>query len=86
MIGLRPEAWGSSGRMLTDHQPLIINVVRHLAGAIVFGIFLFLTLRGSPGRRLRQNGCRLDPPVWPGCGTQALWRRCFRPRGVSIGS
>jgi len=55
MIGLRPEASGQSARMLTEHQPLIINVVGHLAGAIVFGIFLFLALWGSPGRRLRQN-------------------------------
>ena len=42
-------------RLLSEHQPLMVNVAGHLAGAIVFGIFLVLALRGSAGRRLRQN-------------------------------
>ena len=41
--------------MLNDHEPLIVNAVGHLAGAIVFGIFLVLVLRGGTGRRLREN-------------------------------
>jgi two-component system LytT family sensor kinase len=41
--------------MLNDHEPLIVNAVGHLAGAIVFGIFLVLVLRGGTGARLREN-------------------------------
>jgi len=41
--------------MLNHHQPLIVNAVGHLAGAIVFGIFLVLALRGAAGWRLREN-------------------------------
>lgn len=37
------------------HEPLMVNAIGHLAGAIVFGIFLALALRGGVGRRLRQN-------------------------------
>jgi two-component system, LytTR family, sensor kinase len=41
--------------MLNDHQPLIVNAAFHLAGAIAFGIFLTLALRGATHRRLREN-------------------------------
>lgn len=41
--------------MLTNHQPLLVNAIGHLAGAIVFGIFLALALRGGAGRRMREN-------------------------------
>jgi two-component sensor histidine kinase len=41
--------------MLNEHQPVIVNAIAHVAGAIVFGIFLVLALRGSPGRRPRQS-------------------------------
>ena len=41
--------------MLNDHQPLIVNAAFHLAGAIAFGIFLTLALRGATQRRLREN-------------------------------
>jgi two-component system LytT family sensor kinase len=41
--------------MVNDHEPLIINAIGHLAGAIVFGIFLVLALRGAAGRRAREN-------------------------------
>src|SRR6266446_6651929 len=41
--------------MVNDHEPLIINAIAHLAGAIVFGIFLVLALRGAAGRRAREN-------------------------------
>ncbi len=41
--------------MLYVHEPLIVNVIGHLAGTIVFAIFLVLALRGSPGRRSRQS-------------------------------
>ncbi|HLK63315.1 MAG TPA: sensor histidine kinase [Bryobacteraceae bacterium] len=41
--------------MPTDHEPLIVNAVGHLAGAIVFGIFLALALRRGAGRRLVEN-------------------------------
>jgi len=34
-----------------NHEPLIVNAVAHLAGAIVFGIFLVLALRGAAKRR-----------------------------------
>lgn len=36
--------------MLNEHEPLIVNAAGHLAGAIVFGIFLVLALRGSAVR------------------------------------
>jgi len=41
--------------MLNNHEPLIVNAVGHLAGAIIFGIFLVLALRGGAGRRLSEN-------------------------------
>ena len=41
--------------MVNDHKPLITNAIAHLAGAIVFGIFLVLALRGAAGRRAREN-------------------------------
>ena len=41
--------------MVHDHEPLIVNAIGHLAGAIVFGIFLVLALRGAAGRRAREN-------------------------------
>jgi two-component system, LytTR family, sensor kinase len=41
--------------MVNDHEPLIVNAIGHLAGAIVFGIFLVLALRGAAGRRVREN-------------------------------
>src|SRR5580704_2952890 len=41
--------------MLNDQQPLIVNAAFHLAGAIAFGIFLTLALRGAMHRRLREN-------------------------------
>ena len=39
-----------SGLMLNSHQPLIVNAAGHLAGAIIFGIFLVLALSGGAGR------------------------------------
>ena len=41
--------------MVTEPQPLIVNAVGRLAGAIIFGIFLVLVLRGGAGRRARKN-------------------------------
>ena len=41
--------------MITEHEPLIVNAIGHLAGAIIFGIFLVLALRGGVGRRAREN-------------------------------
>jgi two-component system LytT family sensor kinase len=50
--------------MLNDQQPLIVNAAFHLAGAIAFGIFLTLALRGATRRRLREN--------WLGIGAAGL--------------
>jgi two-component system LytT family sensor kinase len=41
--------------MINEHEPLIVNAIGHLAGAIIFGIFLVLVLRGGAGRRAREN-------------------------------
>ncbi|HEY1338371.1 MAG TPA: hypothetical protein VGF59_12715 [Bryobacteraceae bacterium] len=41
--------------MLNEHQPLIMNAVGHMAGAIVFAIFLALALRGGSGHRNRHS-------------------------------
>jgi len=41
--------------MLNEHEPLVVNAAGHLAGAIVFGIFLVLALRGSAVRRAREG-------------------------------
>ena len=41
--------------MLAEHGPLIVNVSAHLAGAIVFAIFLALALRGGARRKPRQG-------------------------------
>ncbi len=39
---------------MTDiHEPQLINTVGHTAGAIIFGIFLYLLLRDRSGARLR---------------------------------
>lgn len=35
------------------HEPQIVNILGHSAGAIIFGIFLFLLLRDRAGTRLR---------------------------------
>lgn len=50
--------------MPSDHQPLIVNAVGNLAGAIAFAIFLTLALRGATMRRLRNN--------WRSIGSAAL--------------
>jgi hypothetical protein len=50
--------------MLDQYHPLVVNVVGHLAGAIVFSIFLVLALRSRPGRRLRQS--------WPSIASAVL--------------
>jgi hypothetical protein len=42
-------------QMINEHEPLIVNAIGHLAGAIIFGIFLVLALRGAAGRRAREN-------------------------------
>lgn len=41
--------------MLNEHEPLVINAIGHMAGAIIFGIFLVLALRATSGRRTRQG-------------------------------
>jgi two-component system, LytTR family, sensor kinase len=41
--------------MLSEHQPLIVNAVADLAGAIAFAIFLALALRGATIRQWRDN-------------------------------
>lgn len=41
--------------MVNDHEPLIVNAIGHLAGAIIFGIFLVLAMRGAAGRTAREN-------------------------------
>lgn len=41
--------------MINEHEPLIVNAIGHLAGAIIFGIFLVLALRGAAVRRAREN-------------------------------
>ena len=41
--------------MVNDHQPLIVNAIGHLVGAIIFGIFLVLALRGAAGRRAGED-------------------------------
>jgi two-component system LytT family sensor kinase len=41
--------------MIKDHAPLIVNALGHLAGALIFGIFLVLALRGAAGRRARES-------------------------------
>jgi two-component system LytT family sensor kinase len=50
--------------MPSDHQPLIVNAVANLAGAIAFAIFLALALRGATFRRVRDN--------WLSIGSAAL--------------
>jgi two-component system, LytTR family, sensor kinase len=47
--------WLRPTPMLNEHEPLIINAIGHMAGAIVFGIFLALALRGNAGRRSGQS-------------------------------
>jgi len=52
---LRPLTQIVYAPMLNEHKPLIVNIIAHMAGAIVFAIFLVLALRGSAGRRPRQS-------------------------------
>ncbi|MCL5746143.1 MAG: hypothetical protein M1541_19810, partial [Acidobacteria bacterium] len=35
------------------HQPLLVNILGHAAGALIFGIFLYLLVRDRGGARLR---------------------------------
>jgi len=37
------------------HEPLLINTIGHSAGAVLFGIFLFLLMRDRAGGRLRDR-------------------------------
>src|SRR5438132_11642110 len=39
--------------MPDSHEALVVNTLGHSAGALVFGIFLFLLLRDRAGARLR---------------------------------
>jgi len=41
--------------MANGHELLLVNVIGHLASAIIFGIFLFLLLSDREGTRLRSN-------------------------------
>ena len=41
--------------MINDREILIVNAIGHLGATIIFGIFLVLALRGSAGRRTREN-------------------------------
>src|ERR1039457_6872410 len=41
--------------MVNDRELPIVNAIGHLAGAIVFGIFLVLALRRAAGWRAREN-------------------------------
>ncbi len=55
IMWVRPATQGAAAHMLTEHEPLSVNIIGHLAGTIVFAIFLALALRGSPVRRTRQT-------------------------------
>jgi hypothetical protein len=39
--------------MSTFHEAQLVNAIGHSAGAIIFGIFLYLLLRDRSGARLR---------------------------------
>jgi two-component system LytT family sensor kinase len=57
--------------MPNTHEPLLVNTVGHSAGAIVFGIFLFLLIRDGAATRLRGN--------WRSLAAAALaflWNAC----------
>src|SRR5215468_6478897 len=43
--------------ILPVHEPLLVNTLGHSAGALIFGIFVFLLLRDRAGRGL--TGSRL---------------------------
>ncbi len=52
---MRPVTQAISTPMLNEHEPLVVNAIAHMAGAIVFGIFLVLALRGRWGRYRLQS-------------------------------
>jgi two-component system LytT family sensor kinase len=52
---VQPGSQALSAPMLNEDHPLIVNAIGHVAGAIVFGMFLVLALRRSSGRRSRQS-------------------------------
>ena len=39
--------------MPTTHEPLLVNIIGHSVGTLLFGIFLFLVLQDRAGARLR---------------------------------
>ena len=39
--------------MPNTHEPVLVNIIGHSAGAIIFGIFLYLLLRDRSAARLR---------------------------------
>ena len=56
IMWVRPDNGAVYRHMLHGHEPLVINAVGHMAGAIVFAIFLVLALRGvAAGRLPRQS-------------------------------
>jgi len=49
--------------MLNEHQPVIVNAIGHLAGTIVFAIFLVLAFRSGAGRRPRESALSVASAV-----------------------
>ncbi len=49
--------------MINEHQPVIVNAIGHLAGTIVFGIFLVLAFRSGAGRRPRESALSVASAV-----------------------
>ena len=74
---VKPENVADYRQMLHGHEPLVINAVGHLAGAIVFAIFLALALRGAiSGRLPRQTLLSIASGalawIWNACSFAAL--------------
>jgi len=62
--------------MPNTHEPLLVNTIGHSAGAIVFGIFLFLLIRDGAATRLRGNWRSLAAAalafLWNACSLAVL--------------
>ena len=67
--------------MLTDQELPIVNAEAHLAGAIVFGIFLALILRGGPGRRWNENWLALACAALAFCWNTGAFLASILPAG-----
>ena len=65
-------------------KALLINLVGHAAGTVIFAIFLGLFLRDRVGSRLRGSRLTVSAAALDSSGMLARWRLCLRVRSSMV--